>query len=374
MLPREHAMPGPSKGRFGSAHEDPGDAYAGVPILQKPAWNNEVAAYFYLGGISSGAFILGALADLSGERWRSLAQTAHVVSFAAMVPCAPLLIDDLGMPQRFHHMLRIFKPSSPMNLGSWTLLVHSGFSTLLAAHVLAEWDKLPVVGSLARRLPSRMLGVGGMLPAMTLGGYTGVLLGTTSVPVWSRSPMLAGLFMSSAIASGTSAVSIVSILSGRESPPSWDGPLPPVEGESERVRGSGGRAPAELAVLGSISLAAGASELCLVGGYLASSGEAAKPLFEGAAGALLLGAVASSIAAIALELAGKRACGKQRVFSALAAGATLAGGAMLRWAIVRAGHTSALDRDANLEAMSSSSQNPGWGSPNADIRMGKQCT
>lgn len=325
-------------GKFGSAHEDPSDAYKGVPILQKPAWNNEVAAYFYLGGISSGAYILGTLADLSGSRWRRLAQTAHLVSFAAMVPCAPLLIDDLGMPSRFYHMLRIFKPSSPMNLGSWTLLVHSGFSTLLAAHALAEWNKLPIFGPLARRLPSRILGAGGILPAMTLGGYTGVLIGTTSVPVWSRSPMLGGLFMASASATGTSAVALTSILSSRDT-------------------------PAEHSVLGAIGLAAGASELCLVGGYLASSGKAAKPLLTGVDGALLLGAVASSATALALELAGMRAHARQRVFSALAAGATLAGGAMLRWAVIRAGHTSAIDRDANLEAMSPSSRNPGWGPP-----------
>ena len=329
---------------YGSAHEDPSDAYTGVPILQQPAWHNEVAAYFYFGGMSSGAFILGALADLSGPKWRSLAQTAHVVAFAAMVPCAPLLIADLGMPSRFYHMLRIIKPSSPMNLGSWTLVVHSGFSTLLGAKVLDEWGKLPIFGPLVRHVPSRMLGAGGLPPAMTLGGYTGVLVSTTSVPVWSTSPMLGGLFMASAMATGTSAVSMASILSGRDT-------------------------FAERSVLGSISLAAGASELCLTGGYLATSGKAAKPLLRGVEGALLLGAVTTSATALVLELAGRRVHAKQRVFSALAAGATLAGGAMLRWAVIRAGHTSAMDRDANVEAMSPSSQNPGWGPPNAEGRV-----
>src|SRR5699024_13412 len=139
-----------------------------------------------------------------------LARTAHVVAFAAAVPCAPLLIDDLGRPSRFHHMLRIVKPSSPMNLGTWTLLVHSGFATLLAAEALAEHDRLPVANDLAKRLPSRALGAAGMLPALTLGGYTGVLLGTTSVPVWSTSPMLGGLFMASGVATGTAAVALAS--------------------------------------------------------------------------------------------------------------------------------------------------------------------
>jgi formate-dependent nitrite reductase membrane component NrfD len=320
---------------------DPADAYAGVPILQEPRWNHEIAAYFYLGGISSGAALLGALADLSGERWRPLARTAQVVAFAAMVPCTPLLIDDLGRPQRFHHMLRIFKPSSPMNLGTWTLVAHSGVSTLLAARALAEQDRLPLAGPLARRLPARALGAAGIPPALTLGGYSGVLLGTTSVPVWSTSPMLGGLFMASAIASGTSAVSLASIVTGRD-------------------------LPAEGHALGAIAMAAGASELALAGGFLATSGEAAKPLLKGRDGALLLGAAMSSAAALALELAGRQMPARRRSLGTLAASVTLAGGALLRWAVVRAGHASALDRDANLAAMRATPDNPGWGPPNVD--------
>jgi formate-dependent nitrite reductase membrane component NrfD len=319
-------------GAFGAAHEDPADAYAGVPILQEPKWHNEIAAYFFFGGISSGAALLGALAGLAGERWRPLARTAQLVSFATMVPCAPLLIVELGRPSRFHHMLRIFKPSSPMNLGTWTLLAHSAFSTLLAARALAEQGRLPVGGSLARSLPSKALGEAGMVPAMTLGGYTGVLLGTTSVPVWSKSPMLGGLFMASAFASGTSAVSLASTVAGRD-------------GTHHAARGTIGRV-------------AGASELALAGGWLATTGPAAKPLLTGTEGALLLGSVTSTVAALALELAGSRS--RNRALSALGSVATLAGGAMLRWAVVRAGHVSALDRDANLEAMRSTPENPGW--------------
>lgn len=345
MSPRLQPVPDPRRpGAFGAAHTDPADAYAGVPILQEPRWHHELAAYFWFGGISSGAGLIGALAELSGERWRPLARTAQTVSFAAMVPCAPLLIVELGRPGRFHHMLRIFKPSSPMNLGAWTLLTHSVFATLLTARQLAERDRLPVAGPLVRNLPAKPLAAASALPAMVLGGYTGVLLGTTSVPVWSTSSMLGGLFMASSVATGTSAVSLAAIATGRA-------------------------LPAEGAALGAISVVAGASELCLVGGYLASSGEAARPLLRGVDGAMLLGAAAATTTSLALELAGSCAGTKRHIFSALAAGVTLAGGAMLRWAVVRAGHASATDRDANLKAMSPSAQNPGWGPPNAEGRM-----
>ncbi len=313
-------------GAFGAAHEDPADAYAGVPILQEPKWGDEVAGYFFFGGISSGAALLGAVADLSGERWRPLARTAHAVSLATAIPCAPLLIVELGRPSRFHHMMRIFKPSSPMNLGTWTLLAHSGVATLQAAQALT--GRTP--------LPPRLLATAGIPPAMTLGGYSGVLLGTTSVPLWSKSPLLGGLFMASAVASGTSAVSLASVATGKDD-------------------------PAAHAALGTIAIAAGASELALAGGFLATSGDAAKPLLEGGEGRLLLGAALATTAALALEIAGTRS--PNRALTALAATATLAGGAMLRWAVVRAGHRSALDRDANLASMRRTDRNPGWAPP-----------
>src|SRR5918912_4587789 len=90
---------------LGAAVTRPRDAYKDVPILKQPTWNNEVAAYFFFGGVSAGAALLGSLAEVfGGERRKELARTANYVAFATLLPCAPLLIEDLGMPSRFHHM------------------------------------------------------------------------------------------------------------------------------------------------------------------------------------------------------------------------------------------------------------------------------
>ena len=130
-------------GRRGTAYVNPRDAYSGVPILAQPTWGQQIAAYFYLGGISSGAFVLGSLARLAGgERRLQVSRTAQYVSFATILPCAPLLIADLGRPALFHHMLRIFKPSSPMNLGAWTLTAHGALATLTVARALAAEEEV----------------------------------------------------------------------------------------------------------------------------------------------------------------------------------------------------------------------------------------
>ena len=328
-------------GPRGTAYVNPREAYSGVPILAQPTWGHQIAAYFYLGGISSGAFVLGALAGLAGsERRRRLSRTAQYVSFAAMLPCAPLLIADLGRPARFHHMLRIFKPSSPMNLGAWTLTAHGAIATVTAARALAGEDRLPLdvcntlLGSLVRLLPERPLAAAGLPSALTLGGYSGVLLGTTSVPVWATSPLLGALFMASSLSTGAAATSLAATVSGRSKP-----------GDEE--------------TLGTLSLLLGAGEMATLAGYVATSGTATRPLFTDKNGLLMAGAAASFVASTALEAAGL-VTGSKHLRHAAAA-ATLVGGALLRWGIVQAGHAAARDREGQLEAMKPTSRAPGWG-------------
>jgi formate-dependent nitrite reductase membrane component NrfD len=327
-----------SKGSgFGAAHLNPRDAYRDIPILKQPTWHNEVAAYFFFGGISAGAAMLGSLADtVGGERHKRLARTAHYVSFATLLPCPPLLIDDLGMPQRFHHMMRIFKPSSPMNLGSWALLTHGAGATVTVGRMLAEEGKLPLISGLARLVPERLLAALGMPSSFVLAGYTGVLLGTTSIPVWQTSPLLGALFMSSSFSTGIAATSLVGMLAGHETE----------EQETE---------------LATLSLACGLTEAAVLAGYVVTTGKAAKPLMRGKSGILMAGAVAGLAAATLLEgfsLAGGR---HHRTLSLAASVAALASGAMLRWGIVGAGTTSAADREGTIEAMKPRKAAPGWG-------------
>jgi formate-dependent nitrite reductase membrane component NrfD len=327
---------------LGAAHINPRDAYRDVPILKQPTWNNEVAAYFFFGGISAGSALVGSLAQVAGgERHERLARTAHYVSFAALLPCPPLLIDDLGMPRRFHHMMRIFKPSSPMNLGSWALLLHGAGATLTVARMLASDNKLPVVGGLMRLLPERVLAGLGIPSSFVLAGYTGVLLGTTSIPVWQKSPLLGALFMSSSFGTGVAATNLLGTVTRRESD------------EEERE-------------LGLLALAAGITEATVLAGYVATTGEAAGALLHGQPGILLRGAVAGLAMATILEAGSLMSKRHRRTLSAMASVAALASGAMLRWAVVRAGRASAADREGTIEAMKARKGSPGWGTVAGD--------
>jgi formate-dependent nitrite reductase membrane component NrfD len=324
------AMTAGNDGRIGAAVTRPRDAYRDVPILARPTWGRLISAYFFCGGVSSGAFSLGSLAMAGGARWRPFTRTAHVVSLIALLPCPVLLIADLGRPARFHHMLRLFKPSSPMNLGAWTLTAHGGFTTITVLAGLAHGRKAPAAGPLMG-----MLALGGLPTALGLGGYTGVLLGTTSVPVWSTSPLLGALFMASSLSTGLAAATAV--MATRDS------------SEQETAR-----------TLGALGLTFGAAELTLLGGYLVSSGRAVRPLLRGRDGLLLTAAVTALSLSTTFDLIQSRHVGAGRVRRLLAPAAGLVGGALLRAAVVGAGRASSADREGTLHAMRGR-DGRGWG-------------
>jgi hypothetical protein len=95
------------------------------PMIKAPVWTWEVPLYFWLGGIAAGSSFVALACDLAGDR-RS-ARVARMVALGALSPSPVLLILDLGRPERFVNMLRVFKPRSPMNMGAWAL---SAFGTL----------------------------------------------------------------------------------------------------------------------------------------------------------------------------------------------------------------------------------------------------
>ena len=96
--------------------------YYGRPMLKKPTWKWFIPLYLFLGGVAGGVALLGALAEmLGGPRHRATVRHARYLSLLLSILCPVLLILDLGRLVRFHHMLRVFKLSSPLSVGTWIL-------------------------------------------------------------------------------------------------------------------------------------------------------------------------------------------------------------------------------------------------------------
>ena len=152
--------------------------YYETPMLKQPVWIWSIPAYFYVGGVAGVGATLGAAVQLVAPReMRSLVLKSRWVATAGGAVSAALLIHDLGRPARFLNMLRVFRITSPMSMGSWILTV---FSTAAGAATV-----LPFGPALFRPL-ANIFGVIAGLLGLGLSGYTGVLISQTAVPVWQQ--------------------------------------------------------------------------------------------------------------------------------------------------------------------------------------------
>lgn len=147
--------------------------YFGRPVLKPPVWTWEVPLYFFVGGLAGGAAVIAGVGAVAGAPRALLLPALSLAALGALVS-AGLLVLDLGRPQRFLNMLRVFKPSSAMSVGAWILAGFGGATALALASALLHLGPVPF-----------WLGAG---PAALLGGllatYTGVLIGVTTVPAW----------------------------------------------------------------------------------------------------------------------------------------------------------------------------------------------
>jgi formate-dependent nitrite reductase membrane component NrfD len=88
---------------------------------------------------------------------------------------AAFLIHDLGRPERFLFMLRVFRPTSPMNLGAW-ILAGAAPTAIATALFINRRGLLGWLGESA--------GYASGVFGAALATYTGVLVANSAVPVW----------------------------------------------------------------------------------------------------------------------------------------------------------------------------------------------
>ncbi|MBE1490548.1 NrfD/PsrC family molybdoenzyme membrane anchor subunit [Plantactinospora soyae] len=182
-------------------------SYYGRPIVKAPVWRHDIPAYLFTGGLAAGTALLAAGADLTGRA--ALRRVGRLGSLAAIGASTYFLVNDLGRPARFHHMLRVVKPTSPMSMGTWILAAFGPVAGLAAVSEIAPM--LPRHGGLGlvrRLLPpvGRAAGFASAGLAPALATYTGVLLADTAMPAWHDAyPDLPFVFAGSALVAGAGA-------------------------------------------------------------------------------------------------------------------------------------------------------------------------
>ncbi|MEA2300002.1 MAG: hypothetical protein QOE44_537 [Solirubrobacteraceae bacterium] len=281
------------------------DSYYGQPVLNPPVWEaRDIAGYLFLGGLAGASSVLAAGAELTGRS--GLARPAKLGAAAAISLSLAALIHDLGRPARFLNMLRVFKVTSPMSVGTWIL---SGYAPLAGLAAAAELTgRAPGVGRAAT------LGAAGLGPAVA--SYTAALVADTAVPVWHGAHLeLPFVFVGSA---ATAAAGL--------------GMLAAPGGQAGPAR--------RLALLGA------AAELGAERMMERRMGAVAEPLHAGRAGSLMRTSKALTVLGAGIGgMLGRRS----RAAAVLAGGMLLAGSAATRFGIFEAGMASARDPRYTVE-------------------------
>ena len=184
--------------------------YANKTVPKVPGWHGIIAWDALLNGMATGLFLAAAVSELAVPAvFLRVAKVAYPVALVLLLVDLGLLVLDLGDPLRFHHMLRVFKPSSPMSLGTWCLTIFSLPLTAAAALSLLaelgwdfEWARLLAV-------------VLGLLPGFASAAYKGVLLSTNAQPGWKDARWLGGYLTNSALLMGCAELLVLSALMGQ---------------------------------------------------------------------------------------------------------------------------------------------------------------
>ena len=162
-------------------------------LTKAPPWHGWITADTFLPSLASGTFAVAAVFVLlrPGEM-NAIARTAFYAVFPLMLADLVCLIVDLGDPARFHHMLRVFNPSSPMSVGVWTISLFSFIAFLAFVASILNLSNAVL----------EIIAIAGLIPALIVAAYKGVLLSTTAQPGWRTMRWLGAAFALSALSMG----------------------------------------------------------------------------------------------------------------------------------------------------------------------------
>jgi hypothetical protein len=181
--------------------------YANMPVTKVPGWHGIIAWDALLNGMATGLFLAAAVSELAAPAvFMRVAKVAYPVALVLLLVDLGLLVLDLGDPLRFHHMLRVVKPDSPMSVGTWCLTIFS--LPLTAAAALSLMAELGMDFEWARILAV----VVGLLPGFASAAYKGVLLSTNAQLGWKDARWLGGYLTNSALLMGCGELLVLSAL------------------------------------------------------------------------------------------------------------------------------------------------------------------
>jgi len=187
-----------------------------------PEWEWPITIALFLAGVAAGTYSVTGLMHFAGDK-RDL-PVIHRLGFIPMpimIVVPLLLIYDLGQQGRFLNLLiknpaaterggpLMFNANSPMNWGSWAMVIFAAFTALAFANSLVHSGRLRLSWIVPLAENKIVLAIGEIF-ALVVSGYSGVLVNVTNQGVWSDTFLMGGLFVCFSELSGMAVAAIVS--------------------------------------------------------------------------------------------------------------------------------------------------------------------
>lgn len=181
-------------------------------------WGLPVISYLFLAGLGAGAVTVSASVLLRkggfvGASRFAIARCGALIGPFPIMLGTFLLVFELGQPFRALNLFKVIN-LSPMSIGSWFLALFMVISVLYALTFLPG-----SAGKTDDRLRKTRRALAWVCIPFGIGVaiYTGILLGgMPSRPFW-NSPILAGLFLLSALSTGTAMIMLMGTIFRRNS-------------------------------------------------------------------------------------------------------------------------------------------------------------
>ncbi|MDH2999254.1 cytochrome c nitrite reductase subunit NrfD [Chelonobacter oris] len=197
-------------------------------------WDEIIAIYLFLLGISAGATLLAVLlkrsrivADGDADR-NNIIRSAAIIAPVSLIVGLTILIFHLTKPWTFWLLMFNYQPHSVMSMGVMLFQIYMLFLFLWLAivfkHLLADWIEryVPALGFVTKIINgvekwSNPIELILILLSVLLGAYTGFLLSALISYPMLNNPVLPILFLASGTSSGIAALLLAAVWGCRES-------------------------------------------------------------------------------------------------------------------------------------------------------------
>ena len=166
------------------------------------AYDWMIVTYFFLGGLSAGAYLFSVAANYWKQEFKHLATKSAILSLMALGVGMLFLLVHLGQPFRAWRVLASFNPRSPLSWGVWFLNIFMFANLIYIALLLKAKDDA------AKKFA--YLGVPFAILSAT---YTAMLLAQAPGRILWHTALMPVLFLNGAIISGTALVMLFSATS-----------------------------------------------------------------------------------------------------------------------------------------------------------------